>query len=244
MRVTVKGKVTIPQHIRELAGIRPHSEVEFYFEDGKVWLIRAEADTRSLGSRGQSLVGRLSAEPSWSGQGVPKFCCCCGSQSLEVVASRRRRDAAYPAPPAQIPACGTTAPGSSLILASVVSEDTFMPTRCSASGDRARSSSEAATESCWRAAKCTHACGHSSRRKRPSRPPKRPFRGGWRPSEADTFRMHELRQRRRNLLAVEARAPLERSTMHEPRGGSFDRVTLCWPALRQECKLNISAIEA
>ncbi len=59
MRVTAKGQVTIPQHIRELAGIRPHSEVEFYFEDGKVWLIRAEADTRSLGSRGQSLVERL-----------------------------------------------------------------------------------------------------------------------------------------------------------------------------------------
>jgi len=59
MRVTVKGQVTIPRHIRELAGIRPHSEVEFCFEDGKVWLIRAEADTRSLGSRGQSLVERL-----------------------------------------------------------------------------------------------------------------------------------------------------------------------------------------
>ena len=59
MRVTVKGQVTIPQHIRELAGIRPHSEVEFYFEDGKVWLIRAEADTPSRSSRGQLLVERL-----------------------------------------------------------------------------------------------------------------------------------------------------------------------------------------
>lgn len=59
MRVTVKGQVTIPQHIRELAGIRPHSEVEFYFEDGKVWLIRTESDTRSRSSRGQLLVERL-----------------------------------------------------------------------------------------------------------------------------------------------------------------------------------------
>jgi antitoxin PrlF len=59
MRVTVKGQVTIPQHIRELAGIRPNTEVEFYYEDGKVWLTRAEADTRSQGSRGQSLVERL-----------------------------------------------------------------------------------------------------------------------------------------------------------------------------------------
>lgn len=59
MRVTVKGQVTIPQYIRELAGIRPNTEVEFYYEDGKVWLTRAEADTRSQGSRGQSLVERL-----------------------------------------------------------------------------------------------------------------------------------------------------------------------------------------
>ncbi len=56
MRVTVKGQVTIPQHIRELAGIRLHSEVEFYFEDGKVWLVPAGNDARS---RGRSLVERL-----------------------------------------------------------------------------------------------------------------------------------------------------------------------------------------
>ncbi len=59
MRVTVKGKVTIPQHIRELAGIRPNTEVEFYYEDGKVWLNRAGSETRSESSRGQSLVERL-----------------------------------------------------------------------------------------------------------------------------------------------------------------------------------------
>ena len=29
MRVTVKGQVTIPQHLREKAGIMPGSEVEF-----------------------------------------------------------------------------------------------------------------------------------------------------------------------------------------------------------------------
>ena len=38
--MTVEGQVTIPQHIRELAGIRRHSDVQFYFEDGKVWLSR------------------------------------------------------------------------------------------------------------------------------------------------------------------------------------------------------------
>ncbi len=59
MRVTIKGQVTIPQHIRELAGIRPNTEVEFYYQDGKVWLTQAEPDTRLQGSRGQSLVERL-----------------------------------------------------------------------------------------------------------------------------------------------------------------------------------------
>ena len=36
----------------------PHTEVQFSYEGGKVWLTRAEADTRSS-SRGQSLVERL-----------------------------------------------------------------------------------------------------------------------------------------------------------------------------------------
>jgi AbrB family looped-hinge helix DNA binding protein len=36
MRVTSKGQVTIPQAIREQAGLRPGSEVEFAIEDGKV----------------------------------------------------------------------------------------------------------------------------------------------------------------------------------------------------------------
>ncbi len=36
MRITSKGQVTIPQAIREQAGLRPGSEVEFVIEDGKV----------------------------------------------------------------------------------------------------------------------------------------------------------------------------------------------------------------
>lgn len=38
MRVTSKGQVTIPQHIREKYGIHPHSEVEFEEKDGEVTL--------------------------------------------------------------------------------------------------------------------------------------------------------------------------------------------------------------
>jgi|JFJP01.1.fsa_nt_gi AbrB family looped-hinge helix DNA binding protein len=42
MRLTSKGQVTIPQDIREKAGLMPGSEVEFHFEDGRVWLARNE----------------------------------------------------------------------------------------------------------------------------------------------------------------------------------------------------------
>ena len=38
MRITSKGQVTIPQDIRERAGMRPGTDVEFVFERGKVTL--------------------------------------------------------------------------------------------------------------------------------------------------------------------------------------------------------------
>ncbi|MCF8080817.1 MAG: AbrB/MazE/SpoVT family DNA-binding domain-containing protein [Desulfobacterales bacterium] len=36
MRVTTKGQVTIPQHIREKFGITPDSEVDFVEEKGRI----------------------------------------------------------------------------------------------------------------------------------------------------------------------------------------------------------------
>ncbi len=36
MCVTEKGQVTIPKHIRDKAGIRPGTDVDFRLEDGKV----------------------------------------------------------------------------------------------------------------------------------------------------------------------------------------------------------------
>ncbi|MCO6185068.1 AbrB/MazE/SpoVT family DNA-binding domain-containing protein [Rhizobium sp. L1K21] len=38
MRVTSKGQVTIPRDLRELAGIKPNSEVIFSIENGKLVL--------------------------------------------------------------------------------------------------------------------------------------------------------------------------------------------------------------
>jgi AbrB family looped-hinge helix DNA binding protein len=47
MRVTIKGQVTIPQHIREKLRIMPSSEVDFVEEKGKVCLVkRAERDQK------------------------------------------------------------------------------------------------------------------------------------------------------------------------------------------------------
>ncbi len=40
MRVTTKGQVTIPQHIREKLGITPSVEVDFIEENGRIYLIK------------------------------------------------------------------------------------------------------------------------------------------------------------------------------------------------------------
>ncbi|OGA02901.1 MAG: AbrB family transcriptional regulator [Betaproteobacteria bacterium RIFCSPLOWO2_02_FULL_62_17] len=55
MRITSKGQVTIPQRIREAAGLLPDTEVEFELVRGRVVL-------KPLGkrnSRGQRAVARL-----------------------------------------------------------------------------------------------------------------------------------------------------------------------------------------
>jgi len=40
MRVTIKGQVTIPQHIREKLGITPSTEVDFVEKNEQVYLIK------------------------------------------------------------------------------------------------------------------------------------------------------------------------------------------------------------
>lgn len=51
MRVTTKGQVTIPQHIREKLGIVPATDVDFVEEEGRVFLVKRKgekADIRKL----------------------------------------------------------------------------------------------------------------------------------------------------------------------------------------------------
>jgi AbrB family looped-hinge helix DNA binding protein len=51
MRITSKGQVTIPQEIRERAGLLPHTEVEFVYDGKTVKIVRADGKKMSRGAR-------------------------------------------------------------------------------------------------------------------------------------------------------------------------------------------------
>ena len=57
MRITAKGQVTIPQSVRERAGLMPGTDVEFELENDVVRLIKTTASRRL--TRGERLVQRL-----------------------------------------------------------------------------------------------------------------------------------------------------------------------------------------
>lgn len=57
MRITSKGQVTIPQDIRERAGLLPNTEVEFEFDGRTVRIVKANSSRKP--SRGRALVARL-----------------------------------------------------------------------------------------------------------------------------------------------------------------------------------------
>jgi len=58
MRITSKGQVTIPIDLREKAGLMPHTEVEFSYENGKVELFPASKKGKRR-TRGENLVEHL-----------------------------------------------------------------------------------------------------------------------------------------------------------------------------------------
>jgi AbrB family looped-hinge helix DNA binding protein len=64
VRVTSKGQVTIPQHIREKLGIVPNSEVDFVEEGDRVYLLKKDGipfSKRFKASRGIATV-RMTTE--------------------------------------------------------------------------------------------------------------------------------------------------------------------------------------
>ncbi len=55
MKITTKGQVTIPNDIRQKAGLLPNTEVEFQVIGGKVYLRKIENTRR----RGRKLIDAL-----------------------------------------------------------------------------------------------------------------------------------------------------------------------------------------
>ena len=58
MRITAKGQVTIPQDVRERAGLMPGTDVEFNIEAGVVRLVKVRKGAGRR-TRGQKLVDNL-----------------------------------------------------------------------------------------------------------------------------------------------------------------------------------------
>lgn len=44
MKLTADGQITIPEYIRQQAGLLPGSELEIRYENGRLWLEKAHAD--------------------------------------------------------------------------------------------------------------------------------------------------------------------------------------------------------
>jgi AbrB family looped-hinge helix DNA binding protein len=63
MKITSKGQVTIPQAVREQAGLHPHSEVEFEVRENGDVLIRAvTAPARSARAAFERVRGSANAQ--------------------------------------------------------------------------------------------------------------------------------------------------------------------------------------
>jgi len=55
LKITTKGQVTVPQHIRERLGLLPHTNVEWELRDGMAVLQKATGGQR----RGRALVEHM-----------------------------------------------------------------------------------------------------------------------------------------------------------------------------------------
>lgn len=58
MRITSKGQVTIPKHVRDKAGLMPGTDVDFVLEGRNVRLVKNTGKKKKK-TRGQLLVERL-----------------------------------------------------------------------------------------------------------------------------------------------------------------------------------------
>lgn len=73
MKITSKGQVTIPQAVREQAGLHPHSEVEFEVRDNGEVVIRPVApSTVSVRAAFERVRGSANAA-QFKGMGTDEF---------------------------------------------------------------------------------------------------------------------------------------------------------------------------
>ena len=72
MRITSKGQVTIPQEIREKAGLLPDTEVEFEYARGRVTL-RAVGKRPSRGRRAIERLRGSGTNPAWKGRSTEEI---------------------------------------------------------------------------------------------------------------------------------------------------------------------------
>lgn len=56
MKITTKGQVTIPQHIREELGLMPNTDVEWELRDGEAVLQKAQGGHQR---RGRALIEHM-----------------------------------------------------------------------------------------------------------------------------------------------------------------------------------------
>lgn len=56
MKITSKGQVTVPQHIREQLGLLPHTDVEWELRDGVAVLQKSTGGSRR---RGRALIEHM-----------------------------------------------------------------------------------------------------------------------------------------------------------------------------------------
>ena len=63
MKITTKGQVTIPQDIREKAGLLPNTEVEFEYVRGRVTLTPVPGPRRTGHSLAEALRGSAGRTP-------------------------------------------------------------------------------------------------------------------------------------------------------------------------------------
>lgn len=67
MRITTKGQVTIPQHIREAAGFLPHTEVAFELDGDDVRIVKAARQKKlTRGELVVELLRRSGPQTKWT----------------------------------------------------------------------------------------------------------------------------------------------------------------------------------